>query len=346
MQAIKTAICSYGMSGLVFHGPLLEVLPGFRVEKILERSKTNSAGKHPGAVIVRSYAEILDDPGIELVVVNTPDHLHTEMCRGALEAGKHVVVEKPFTLRAEEAESLIELAREKGLVLSVFQNRRWDGDFMTVKEIIEKGLLGRLVEFESHFDRYRNYIKPSWKDQSTGTGTLYNLGSHLIDQALQLFGLPDYLYCDVRMLRDGALTDDSYDLFLHYPDVKCLLRSSYLVRKAGPRFILHGVEGSYRKWGVDPQEASLNAGQIPGGPSWGMATEDAPSHMLTNFRGEHIEGPYPTLAGDYLAYYRNIFSAIRQGAELAVHPEESLDVIRVIEAAYQSARESRVVRLD
>ncbi|MGW8316633.1 MAG: Gfo/Idh/MocA family protein, partial [Bacteroidales bacterium] len=237
---ISVAISSYGMSGLVFHGPLLEAHPGFRISKILERNRNDSDGKHPGALLVRAYEAILEDPEIELVVVNTPDHLHYEMATLALEAGKHVVVEKPVTLRAGQVARLASLAASRKRVLSVFQNRRWDGDFLTVKEVIRSGELGRLVSFESHFDRYRKEIKDSWKDQSNGTGTLYNLGSHLVDQALVLFGLPQRLFCDVRLLRDGAKTDDSFDLFLHYDHCKCLLRSSYLVREPGPRFILHG----------------------------------------------------------------------------------------------------------
>ncbi len=262
MKEINAALCSYGMSGVIFHGPLLKAHPGFTITKILERSKNESEGKHPGATIVRSYNAILEDPKVELVVVNTPDHLHHEMAAKAIRAGKHVVVEKPFTLKTEHADELISLAKEMGVLLTVFQNRRWDGDFLSVKEIIQKGKLGRLVDFESHFDRYRTEIQESWKDRSTGTGTLYNLGSHLVDQALSLFGMPEHLYCDSRMLRDGALTDDSYDLSLHYPGFKCMVRSSYLVREPGPRFTLHGTTGSYLKWGVDPQEAEMKAGKI------------------------------------------------------------------------------------
>ncbi|MFH0756265.1 MAG: Gfo/Idh/MocA family oxidoreductase [Bacteroidota bacterium] len=254
MEILNAAICSYGMSGLVFHGPLLEAHPGFKITKILERRKRESEGKHLKAMIVKEYDEILEDRDIQLVVVNTPDHLHFEMAAAAIRAGKHVVVEKPFTLRADDASKLISMARNKGVILTVFQNRRWDGDFMTVKEIIGSGKLGRLVDFESHFDRYRLEIQESWKDQSTGTGTLYNLGSHLVDQALHLFGMPGRLYCESRLLRDGAKTDDSFDLLLHYPGFKCMLRSSYLVREPGPRFILHGTAGSYLKWGIDPQE--------------------------------------------------------------------------------------------
>lgn len=346
MLSVNTALCSYGMSGLVFHGPLLEAHPGFKITKILERNREASGGKHPGAKIVRSFESILEDPEIELVIVNTPDYLHYEMTSRALDAGKHVVVEKPFTLKSKDADDLISLSKQQGVLLTVFQNRRWDGDFLSVQELIRSGKLGRLVDFESHFDRYRTEIQESWKDRSTGTGTLYNLGSHLVDQALQLFGMPEHLYCESRMLRDGALTDDSFDLFLHYPDFKCQLRSSYLVREPGPRFILHGTSGSYIKWGIDPQEEALKQGLTPGSEAWG-AENKADWGTIHALDGDTFKkGTYPTIAGDYLVFYENLYQAIRKKAKLAVCPGEARDVIRIIEAAYQSSRKKAVVRID
>jgi predicted dehydrogenase len=333
------------MSGLVFHGPLLESHPGFKITKILERHRNDSEGKHPGSTIVREFDRILEDETVELVIVNTPDHLHYEMAQKVLEAGKHAVIEKPFTLSSEHANQLIHLAEDQDLIISVFQNRRWDGDFLTVKEIIQHGKLGRLVDFESHFDRYRNYIQDSWKDQSTGTGTLWNLGSHLIDQALQLFGLPEWVFCDSRRLRKDARTDDSYDLFLHYPHFKCQLRSSYLVREPGPRFILHGTMGSYLKWGIDPQEENLKEGKMPDSDGWGKEVESAWGRINSEYQGERLQGTYPTLPGDYTAFYSNIYDAIRHQAPLAVTGEQARDVVRVIEAAYQSSKEAAVIHL-
>jgi len=333
------------MSGVVFHGPLREARSGYKISKILERTRNESEGKHPGSEIVRDYEAILEDPDIELVVVNTPDHLHSEMCAKAIEAGKHVVVEKPFTLKAADADTLIGLAREKGTILSVFHNRRWDGGFMTVKEVIETGKLGRLVDFESHFDRFRNYVKESWKDQSNGTGTLYNLGSHLVDQTLTLFGMPERLFCDSRMLRDGAKTDDSYDLFMHYPEFKCQLRSSYLVKEPGPRFILHGTEGSFLMRGQDRQEADLKAGISPNSANWGEEPESSWGKINTTFQGEELLGTIKTIPGNYLAYYDNIYEAIRNNQPLQVTAEQARDVIRIIEAAYESSRKGRVVNL-
>jgi len=345
MNPINTALCSYGMSGLVFHGPLLEAHPGYKVSKILERTKHESKDKHPGSHVVRIFDDIIDDPAIELVVVNTPDHLHVDMATRAMEAGKHVVVEKPFTLLTSEADQLIECAEKHGVILSVYHNRRWDGVYRTVKEVLASGKLGRMVDFEVHFDRFRNYIKPSWKDQANGTGTLYNLGSHLVDQALTLFGMPDRLFCDTRMLRDGALTDDSYDLWLHYPDFKCMLRSSYLVREPGPSFMIHGTEGSFLAWGSDPQERDLKDGKIPGSEGWGLDPSFSHAKINTDFEGEHIESEYPLVAGNYMEYYDNIYDAIRKDAPLIVTAQQARDVIRVIEAAYESSRTGEVVRL-
>ena len=345
MNPINTALCSYGMSGLVFHGPLLEVHPGYKVSKILERTRHESKGKHPGSLIVRDFQDIIDDPEIELVVVNTPDHLHVDMASRAMEAGKHVVVEKPFTLLTSEADELIELAEKQNVILSVYHNRRWDGVYLTVKDVLASGKLGRLVDFEVHFDRFRNYIKESWKDQANGTGTLYNLGSHLVDQALTLFGMPDRLFCDTRMLRDGALTDDSYDLLLHYPEFKCMLRSSYLVREPGPSFMLHGTEGSFLAWGTDPQERDLKAGLFPGSEGWGVDPSFSHAKINTDVDEEHLEGDYPLLPGNYLEYYDNIYEAIRNNAPLTVTAQQARDVIRIIEAAYESSRTGEVVRL-
>ncbi|MCD4709220.1 MAG: Gfo/Idh/MocA family oxidoreductase [Bacteroidales bacterium] len=346
MNPINTALCSYGMSGVVFHGPLLEAHPGYKIGKILERNRNDSKGKHPGAQLVRNFDALINDPSIELVVVNTPDHLHMDMATRAMKAGKHVVVEKPFTLKASDADQLIDLAEKQGVILSVFQNRRWDGVYLTVQEVIRSGKLGRLVDFEVHFDRFRNYVKESWKDQANGTGTLYNLGSHLVDQTLNLFGMPDRLFCDTRMLRDGAKTDDSYDLFLHYPGFKCMLRSSYLVREPGPSFMLHGTEGSFLAWGSDPQERDLKAGIVPGSKGWGVDPGFSHAKIHTDIDGEHLEGEYPLLPGNYLAYYDNVYDAIRNNTPLAVTAQQARDVIRIIEAAYESSRKGQVVGLD
>src|SRR5208337_2615024 len=201
-RKIITGIASYGMSGRVFHAPLISCHEGFTLKSIVERHKNEASARYPDVQILHSFDDLLKDQDIELVIINTPDHTHNELTHKALQAGKHVVVEKPFTLHAGEAEDLINLAIRKQLVISVFHNRRWDGDFITIEKIVENAMLGRLVEYIAHFDRYRNFIQNSWKEEKiTGTGTLYNLGSHLIDQALTLFGLPESVTADVQTFR-------------------------------------------------------------------------------------------------------------------------------------------------
>lgn len=347
MTPVTTALASFGMSGLVFHGPLLSTNKGFHLSTVLERKKNESIKYHPEAKIVRTFKEICDNDQIELVVINTPDQTHYDLTKLALKHGKHVVVEKPFTLQHEQALELIDLAKLNGLVLSVFQNRRWDGDFMTVQQVIANDLLGRLVSFESHFDRYRNYIQENtWKeDASTGTGTLYNLGSHMIDQALVLFGKPDWVFADVRNMRTASKIDDSFDIWMAYPDVKVKVCGSYLVREPGPRYTLHGTEGSFLKWGIDPQEEALKAGKLPGLPEWGEEPEEEWGLLHTRIEGKDYRGRYHTVPGDYTQFYDNIYSAIRHKEPLAVKPEESALGIKIIEACFESAQRKKVVKV-
>ncbi|MEZ4849586.1 MAG: Gfo/Idh/MocA family oxidoreductase [Bacteroidia bacterium] len=209
---IQTALCAYGMSGKVFHAPFLHDHPGFHIKKVLQRTRSDVLERYPYVEIARTMDEILNDPEIELVVVNTPEPTHYDLASAVLEAGKHVIVEKAFTVTSAEAEDLIQLADEKNLLLSVYQNRRWDGDFLTTRKIVEEGLLGRLVEFESNYQRYRNFIQPeTWKEEDTpGTGILYNLGSHLIDQVLFLFDWPEQVFADLRIQRTGGRVHDYF----------------------------------------------------------------------------------------------------------------------------------------
>ncbi len=344
---VGTALASFGMSGRVFHGPLLKAHSGFRVRKVLERTHNYSHLLFPEAVIVRNYRELLSDPAVELVVVNTPDRFHYAMVWEALEADKHVVVEKPFTHTAAEAEALIRLAAARRRLLTVFQNRRWDGDFLAVKQVIGSGKLGKLVEFESHFDRFRPEVaENSWKEaDDEHTGVLYNLGSHMVDQALQLFGLPQAVTAHLRVCRPGGKATDYYDLRLHYEALSVLLRSSYLVLEEGPRYILHGTEGSFIKYGIDPQEELLKKGMLPEGPGWGEEPEEGWGLLHTmGERGETRER-LATPAGDYPVFYRNLHAALRQEEPLAVEPGEAREVIRVLEAALESNRRQATVVL-
>jgi scyllo-inositol 2-dehydrogenase (NADP+) len=334
---IRVGILSYGMSGKVFHAPILHVNPGYTMVKVMQRSANDVLDRYPYVTVVREAEAIFSDPDIDLVLVNTPDHTHYEFTRAALEAGKHVVVEKPFVLEIGEGDKLIDLARKKGRILTVFQSRRWEGDFLTIRKIIDNQLLGRLVEFEAHFDRFRNFIRDSWKEKPENkTGTLYNLGSHLVDQALVLFGMPDAIYADIRKQRTGSLVDDLFDLSLLYPSVKVTLKSSYLVREPGPRYLLHGTEGSFVKYGADPQEEALTNGHFPDEANWGREDEAKWGILNTTLNGLHFRGPVETLPGCYHEFYNSLYESIVNGRKLEVRPEESLNVIRIIRAAYES----------
>ncbi len=338
-RTISVGIASFGMSGKIFHAPLLAAHPGYLLHGVVERSRNEASAVYPHLHVYRSFEELIGDPAIELVVVNTPDHLHAVHTRQAIEAGKHVVVEKPFTLRVEEGRMLLELARQKGRMLTVFQNRRWDGDFRTVRKVIAEGKLGRVFEYEAHFDRFRPaVVEGTWKeDPATGTGTLFNLGSHLIDQALVLFGLPHAVSGVVRIIRAGAKVDDWFDVRLHYPDVQVTLRASYLVPDPGPRYVVRGTEGSFMKWGTDPQEEALKAGTRPRGSGWGIENEETWGRLTqadpTGTRHVIVR----TEPGDYSAFYDNVYDHLTTGAGLAVRGEDGLDVIRVIEAVRRSS---------
>lgn len=344
---IRTAIASFGMSGQVFHGPLLKENPQFQVVKVFERSKNISRKLFPNANIVRTYEEILCDDNIELIVVNTPDVLHYKMAKQALEAGKHVVVEKPLTQKSNEAKELLSLARSKGVVFTVYQNRRWDGDFRTVQKVLDEGKLGRLIEFESHFDRFRTYIAPdTWKEEGDEyTGVLYNLGSHLIDQAYVLFGMPKMVTSHLQVLRKNGVVTDYFDVRLQYEGFAAILKCSYLVKDPGPRFSIYGEKGTFRKWGIDPQEGLLKAGHLPNEEDWGAEPAELWGTMVYEDDEEDVEELVETIPGDYKIFYNNLFEAIRNGANLLVKPEEAIDVLNILEACLLSNREKRTIEI-
>jgi predicted dehydrogenase len=286
--------------------------------------------------IARSIEEMLSDSSIQLVAVTTPNHLHFEMAEACLRAGRNVVIDKPFTLAVEEARTLFDLAREHGRLATAYQNRRLDGDFITLKEVIASGELGRVVTFESHFDRYRAQPRThTWKESSgPGRGLLYDLSPHLIDHATQLFGDPESVWSDVRTERDGALIDDAFDLQLKFAGVTALLRSSLTAYAGAPRFIVHGTRGSYVKRGIDPQEDQLKAGMKFDDPGFGEDPESDWGEL--HIAGEPVRR-VPTAKGDYRGYYANVRDAILGKAKIEVTPEQVLRTTRLIELARESS---------
>ncbi len=348
MKPIVTALCSFGMSGQVFHGPLLKVLPQFKIHKILERNRRISEKHYPQATIVQDFDKILNDPLVELVIVNTPDYLHFEMAQMAMEAGKHVVIEKPFVKKSEDAVKLMEIARQNKVLMTVYQNRRLDGGFLTLQKVLENNLLGRVVEYECHYDRYRNFIQEgSWKeDGDERTGVLFNLGPHIVDQALVLFGKPQAVTAHLSVLRTGGRTTDHFDIRLHYRGFDATLRCSYLVREMGPQFIVHGTEGSFVKNATDPQEEMLKLHRLPDEPGWGKEPQRDWGILNTSVNGLHFEGKIETIAGNYVHFYTNLYEAIRDGGKLMVQPEEALMTIRILEACLQSNHEQKTVEFN
>jgi scyllo-inositol 2-dehydrogenase (NADP+) len=347
MTPINTALLSYGMSGEIFHAPLIAAHAGFRLSKIVQRKTATAQRRYPSVQVVNNIDDILQDDNVELVVVNTPNETHYDYTVRVLEAGKHVVVEKPFSVTTAEADALIALARKKNRVLTVFQNRRWDGDFLTLKQVVEQKLVGKIVEFELHYDRFRNYIEANtWKEETApGTGILYNLGSHMLDQVLVLFGVPLEVDARVGVQRPGGRVDDFYDIRLQYSGFHVIVKSSYLVRASMPRYILHGTEGSFVKFGIDPQEQALKDGRLPGSPGWGQEQPSLWGSINTSIGGLHVTGDIETAQGNYLSFYNNVFEAIRNGATLAVRAEESREVIRLIEACAESNSRRAAVKL-
>jgi scyllo-inositol 2-dehydrogenase (NADP+) len=341
---INVGLVGFGLAGQVFHAPLIYSNPNFRLTHIVQRRGNFSTSKHPEAKQVREVDELLADESVDLVVVATPNTSHYDITERALQAGKHVVVDKPFTITSSDADRLIDLSHRVGRVLSVFQNRRWDGDFLTVKQILEQKLLGRVVEYESRFDRFRPMVKPNaWREQALpGSGLLFDLGSHLIDQAAVLFGKPIGIYADIRQQRDRAAAPDSFEVHLDYPKMKVTLKAGALVCEPSPRFVLYGTQGSFIKYGLDPQEEALKQGGLPSQSHWGAEPEE---HWGTHTRcnGSVTRTKYPTLAGRYPEYYNNLYRAIVGQEELAVKPEQAREVIRLIELARQSSAEKRMI---
>jgi predicted dehydrogenase len=348
MQPINTAILSFGMSGKLFHAPFIETGEGFVFYAVWERTKALAQEVYPHVKTYRTLEELLADSAIELVIVNTPNATHYEYTKKALEAGKHVIVEKPFVVAAADGEELVALAKEKGLVLSPFQNRRWDSDFKTVAKIVDEEWLGRIVEAEFHFDRYKEELsaKEHKEVPGPGTGALYDLGAHIIDQSLSLFGMPQAVFADIRIIRPRSRVDDYFEVLLYYPDMRVRLHGSYLVREPLPSFILHGSMGSFLKWRADVQEAHLQEGKTPGTPDWGIEPVTERGLLHTESGGEVIRETVPTLQGNYAGYFDGVYNAIRNGGLPPVTGRDGINTIRIIEAAFRSSEERRVISMN
>jgi scyllo-inositol 2-dehydrogenase (NADP+) len=343
---MKTGVVGYGAAAQFMHLPFIITNPNFRLQTILQRHGDTAQEKYPSVKIVRNLDEMLAEESLELIVITTPNDSHFGYAWRALEAGKHVVLEKPFTITSDDAKKLIAQAEKKNRILSVFQNRRYVSDFLTIQQLLKENKLGEIVEFEAHYDRYRPEQRPNaWREENTpGSGILYDLGAHLIDQAFCLFGLPRFVTADIRIQRPHAKTTDYFELWLDYDFTKIILKSGMLVREPGPRYAIHGRQGSFLKSGEDPQEALLRKGFLPTAADWGLESEDIYGILHTEINGKIIKEKYPSLAGNYGGFYNDLYNTIIKKEPLKVKPEHGFNTIRLIELATESSeKKCRVV---
>lgn len=345
-QIINVGLIGGGTGGRVFHAPIITSVSGLKLHKVYTTNEVNKVifqERFNDVEITSNVDELFEDETIQLIVIATPNSSHYELALKALEYGKNVVVEKPFTVTTEEADYLIEFAQQKNKLLTVYHNRRWDSDFRTVKKVIENGMLGDIVEYEAHFDRFRNFFKNVWKEQPLpGSGILYDLGSHLIDQAQCLFGVPDEVFADIRIQKEGGQTADNFEVILSYPKIKVTLKAGMLVRELGPHFTILGTKGSFVKYGMDVQEEALNKGYLPKSTSdWGKEPENLWGKINTEIDGLHLIGKIESELGDYREFYKNVYKALLGEEELEVLPIQARNTIKIIELAEKSSLEKR-----
>jgi len=351
MQLVKVGLCAFGMSGKVFHAPFLKEHPGFFMSAVVERSKEDSKKKYPDAEIYRSVEEMLENADIEVVVVNTPVQTHFEYVKMALDAGKNVIVEKPFTVTVSEAEELVNLAENKNLFLSVYQNRRFDRDYLQVQKVLAEGKLGNVRESEIRFDRFRT--EPSGKEhkenpEQNGSGSMHDLGSHLVDQAVQLFGFPDKLFADVFSMKGEDFANDYFEILFYYKnDLRVRLKSSVFTKEEHFAYKIHGDKGSFLQERTDNQENELTAGKIPAyGKEWMEPLKE--SDGILTYLNENSETKRVLTSsefGNYMNYYQQIYEHIVFGYALPSLGNEIVQNMKIIEAALESSKKGKIIEL-
>jgi scyllo-inositol 2-dehydrogenase (NADP+) len=351
-KIINVGLVGYGMAGRVFHAPIITNVYGLNLYKVYTTNKdaiTALKERYPDVLVSSNIDELFQDPNIQLIVLAVPNVLHYELATKALENNKHVVVEKPFTVTTQEADKLIALAKQNNKILTVHQNRRWDSDFKTVEKIVKSNLLGNIVEYEAHYDRFRNYFKENtWKEKKLpGSGILYDLGSHLIDQALTLFGLPTEVFGDLNIQRHEGIIIDNFEIILNYPNLKVTLKAGMLVRQISAHFTLLGDKGSFTKFGMDVQEESLKKGLNPKDlEHWGKEPESIYGKIDTEVNGVHITGNIESEIGDYREFYLNIYKSILSEDTIKVTASQARNTIKIIELAQKSNLEKCWVKFE
>ena len=343
---IKVGLIGWGISAKVFHAPFLKSSPHFEVTHVLERHKQESKTMFPEAEVVTNIEDLLQTD-IDLVVITTPNDTHYPYTLQALNAGKNVVVEKPFTIYSNEALKLIDVAKEKQLLLAVYHNRRYVSDYLTIKKILDQNLLGDVHTFEAHYNRYRAEERPNaWREKPVlGSGILYDLGAHLIDQTLTLFGLPKTITADIKMQRPHAKTTDWFVINLDYNFLQTTLKAGMLVREPGPRYLVHGTIGSFIKSGEDPQEAKLRAGETP---DENLGREEAEIYGLlhTETDGKMVKEKVPSEPGNYGLFYDDVYQTLVNKKPFPIKPEQAYNVIKIIELAEESSRKKCTIKCE
>ena len=335
------------MSGKLFHAPFIANHPGYNLAGIVERHKNESRERYPHSKLYRSIDELFADESIQLVVVNTPTHLHFDNAKAALMAGKNLVVEKPFTVTVKQAEEITDLARAKNLFISIYQNRRYDGDYHAIKDVVQKNLLGEIREVEIRYDRYRPSAagKAHKEGDLPGAGIIYDLSPHLVDQALQLFGRPAAIMADVWRMRDDVKANDYFEMLWYYPKMRVRLKATCIAREPLPSYILHGMKGSFIQQRSDLQETQLNAGAIPSLKSWCSPPSKPDGLLHTEINGEVVRKELTSTPGNYMNYYDDVYRALIGQAPNPVPPEDGIRTIEIIESALQSASQGKIINL-
>jgi scyllo-inositol 2-dehydrogenase (NADP+) len=345
---VRVGLIGFGLAGQAFHAPVIRGVQGMELACILERHTNRAQERYPEVRVARTLDEMLSDKTIGLLVVATPNDSHFSYTKACLEAGRDVVVDKPLTPTLKEAEQLVRLAAERGRVLTVYQDRRWDGAFLTVKKLVASGALGTVVEYEARFDRFRLDAKPNaWREQADfpAAGVLWDLGPHLLDGALVLFGEPESVCAAALRQRTSAIVDDAFDVHMQYPRLRATLRARIIAYAPGPHLLLHGTEGTFVKYGMDPQEEILRSPNCPDGLDWGKDWgEDGEELWGTLTRVNEKPRKVKTERGDYRGFYANVRDAIEKKAALDVTPEQALRTMRALLLAHKSSHEGRVVK--
>jgi scyllo-inositol 2-dehydrogenase (NADP+) len=342
---IDVGLIGFGLAGRYFHAPVIQAVAGLRVAAILQRTDDSARELYPTARIVRSVDDLLAIDSLKLIVIATPNQSHFPLAKCCLEAGRHVVVDKPFTLNISEARELIILARGKNLVLTVYHDRRFDADFQGLRRVIDSGELGRINRFESTYDRYRPTPKPgAWREQpGPGSGIFFDLSPHLFDQSFTLLGTPEAITADIRIERAGFRTDDAFDVLLHFPQgARALLRATMLSASPRPRMVVLARNGSYVKRDFDPLELTLRAGKVPQSDNWELEKEENWGELTLVKDGHTSTRPVPSF-GDWRDFYANVRDAILGSAAVLVTSQQILDVMVALELAMQSSAERRTV---